>query len=176
MKYYLGKVIEVKDRLTYEIRVTIDGVVEDKVAFPFRGEVDEPRIDDFVLLRDIDPIYHSVYLYTKLKEDEFIGYRSNGKMMSITPDYMTMQVYTGENPGEGTVCTVTMDKDGNILIESNRNITVKSSNIVVKGPGTLEVEAAKVEPDPKGGIFWAMSPTVPPPGTPMISGNKVILK
>ena len=52
--YYLGKIREIKDRLTYEIRVDIAGVVEDKPAFPLRGEVDEPKVGDYVILRNID--------------------------------------------------------------------------------------------------------------------------
>ena len=89
--YYLGKIREVIDRVTYEIRVDIDGVVEDKPAFPMRGEIDEPKVGDEVILRNVDPLYGSMYIYSKLKEDEYIGYRSNGKEVTITPESITMR-------------------------------------------------------------------------------------
>lgn len=92
-QYYLGKISEIIDRLTYEIRVDIDGIVEKKPAFPLRGEVSEPKVGDYVLLRNIDPLYGSMYLYSKLKEDQFIGFRSNGKALEITPEYIEITVY-----------------------------------------------------------------------------------
>lgn len=177
--YYLGKIREVIDRVTYEIRVDIDGVVEDKPAFPMRGEVDEPKVGDDVILRNVDPLYGSMYLYSKLKEDEYIGFRSNGKEVTITPESITMRVYKRGDKAEDDdygsyVAKIVMKEDGTLLIESKSTLTVKSPDTVIKGPGILTVENPVTIPDPKGGPFCAFS-VAPPPGTPMVSGYKLKL-
>lgn len=180
-KYYLGKVREVKDRLTYEIRIDIPGVVEDKPAFPLRGEVDEPMIGDYVVLREIDPVYGSMYLYSKLKEDEYIGFRSNGKLIDITPDHITMKVYkrnsdtdAREDDFDGFETKITMNADGTMEIESKSSMTIKSPNITIKGPGVLTCKGTVI-PSSEGGPFCAVK-VAPPPGTPMITGDKIILE
>lgn len=125
--YYLGKIVEVVDRITYEVKVSIDGIVDSKPAFPFRGEVDEPKVGDMVMCKNIDPIYQSMYLYQKLKEDEFIGFRSNGKSIEITPDYIEMKVYKFDESKDsqsahddftGFISRIKIDKEGNIDIDT----------------------------------------------------------
>lgn len=159
--YYLGKIREVKDRLTYEVRIDIPGIVEDKPAFPLRGEIDEPKVGDYVILRNIDPVFGSMYLYSKLKEDDYIGFRSNGKNVTITPDYIEMSVYkkNGDqdahddfgnsytkvklyNSGDieiiaGNGGNLTVKVDGNVSITTNGTTDVKSE-------GPLTIDAPKV--------------------------------
>lgn len=204
-RYYLGKITSVEDRLLYRIRVSIDNVVDDAMAFPLRGEVDEPRVGDLVLLYNIDPIFQSCYLYSKIKEDNFLGFRSNGKLISITPESITMTVY--ENDDESSIkARMTMNDDGSIIIESESDIkieakstvninaqsdinitsdsslninatastTIKSPDVTIKGPGTMTVKGT-VMPSASGGPFIAVA-TAPPPGTPMISGDTIILQ
>lgn len=203
--YYLGKIVEVEDRLLYKIWVSIDTVVDRAPAFPLRGEVDEPKVGDQVLLYCIDNVFGSVYLYSKLKEDDFIGFRSNGKLISITPESITMKVYEGDDY-ESVKSEITMTNDGSITIKSDNKIdviatsdvsistdsninitaeaditikstgttTINSPDVVVKGPGTMTVDGT-VMPSATGGPFIAVT-TAPPPGTPMISGNTIILK
>ena len=81
--FFAGTITEILDPVLYEIKVDIPGVIGGVKAFPIRGEVDEPRVGDFVLLLSLDPVYHSYYLYKKIKENDFIGFRSNGKMVDI---------------------------------------------------------------------------------------------
>lgn len=141
--HYLGRISKIIDRVTYEIRVTVDGIVEDKPAFPLRGEVSEPKVGDYVLLKNIDPMYGSMYLYSKLKEDQFIGFRSNGKALEITPEYMELTVYDRgglqdahdgfEDVGQCPWFTrVRMDKNGDVDVQ------------IGKGkPGTLTIHTYK---------------------------------
>lgn len=100
--YYTGVVIAVtpddddrleNDKEWHEVLIDIPGVIQGVKAFPFRDELDEPKINDKVLVLDVDPLYHSYFLYRKLKEDGFIGFRSSGKMVSITPDDITIGVF-----------------------------------------------------------------------------------
>lgn len=107
--YYIGLVVAVSkdddDRLKnekewHEVLVDIPGIVQKVPAFPFRDELDEPKLNDKVLVLDVDPLYHSYFLYRKVKEDGFIGFRSSGKMVSITPDDITIGVFGPDDNDE----------------------------------------------------------------------------
>lgn len=123
--YYIGVISEVVDNLTYEVKVDIPGIVEKKTAFPLRGEVDEPVVGDSVLLRNIDPLYMSVYLYSKVKEDEFIGFRSNGKTVSITPEYIRISV--GEKESEEFHTHITLYDSGEMEITTKDSLKINIS-------------------------------------------------
>lgn len=164
VQYYLGKISKIIDRVTYEIRVDIDGIVEEKPAFPLRGEVSEPKIGDYVLLRNIDPLYGSMYLYSKLKEDRFIGFRSNGKALEITPEYIEITVYelggledahdgfedVGQSPwftrikclaNGNVIISVGKGKEGNLTINTygdTKILTKGDTEIACDGDMTLD--------------------------------------
>lgn len=147
--FYLGSVHEVIDRVTYEITADIPGVAQEVKAYPWsRGEMDEPVAGNLIYLIALDPVYHSVYLYMKAKENDFIGIRSNGKMIDITPDYISMGVYEtdttskdGERPDlSKSYCK--MDSEGNIEIMAtgNEKITIKGNvNVEVSGNADIKV-------------------------------------
>lgn len=216
--YYSGTIVEILDKVLYEIKVDIPGLKTGVTAYPMRGEVDEPRVGDFVFLKCLDPVFQSYYLYHKIKENDFIGFRSNGKMVDITPDYIQVAIFDPSNEewndfsennntdDLGRVCggyrpEVTdwfrLDKNGNLnvhlranskvviegnsdtLVESNATVTVngsttlKSPDVTIKGPGTLTCKGF-VKPSATGGPFIAVT-VAPTPGTPMISGDTIIL-
>ena len=147
---YLGSVHEVKDRVTYEITADIPGVAQEVRAYPYsRGEMDEPVEGNLIYLLSIDPVYHSVFLYTKAKENDFIGIRSNGKLIDITPDYITIGVYdtsttspddTRPDPSKSYL---KMDSSGNIEIMAtgNEKIEIKG-DAEVKISGNVKVEVS----------------------------------
>lgn len=147
--FYLGSVHEVIDRVTYEITADIPGVAQEVKAYPWsRGEMDEPVAGNLIYLISLDPVYHSVYLYMKAKENDFIGIRSNGKMIDITPDYISIGVYEtdttsadGERPDlSKSYCK--MDSEGNIEIMAtgNEKITIKGNvNVEVSGNADIKV-------------------------------------
>lgn len=224
--YYTGTIVEITDPLLYVIKVDIPGVKEGVTAFPTRGEVDEPRVGDFVILRCFDPVFQSYYLYQKIKENDFIGFRSRGKMVDITPEYIQIGIYDPSNDewndkSENTSTDelgrvqggyrpevtdwMRLDKNGNlnvylrnnaridisgnedVHIVGNLNITVegdakitvegsttlKSPDVVIKGPGVLTCKGITV-PSAEGGPFCAFK-VAPPAGTPMVSGYEVML-
>lgn len=162
--YYTGTIIEILDPVLYEIKVDIPGVIQGVKAFPFRGEVDEPKVGDFVLLKCLDPIFQSYYLYQKIKENDFIGFRSNGKIVDITPDYIQLGIFdpsleytdTGDKNYRPEVTDwIKLDKDGNldinlrsnskIIISGNSNIEITgNSNIDVTGNTTLKSSKVKI--------------------------------
>lgn len=173
VEYYIGFVKEVIDPVLYEIKVNVPGHFDGVRAFPTRNNIDEPRIGDFVILRSFDPIYHSFFLWEKTKENGFIGFRSNGKMISITPDYIEMSVFDSkwndDQKDENYVPTPTswvqLDKDGNLDISLNGDhsmLTINAAdqadiylngdfkvwsggNIDIQASGNCKVQATKIE-------------------------------
>lgn len=161
--YYTGTVVEVTDPVLYEILVDIPGIVKGVKAFPVRGELDEPRVGDFVLLRCFDPVFQSYYLWQKIKENDFIGFRSNGKMVDITPDYVKVCIFDptleyndlpdSEYRPEPTDW-IKLDKDGNleISLRANRTITIAgNSETNITGTKTETVTGA-VSQEYEGGL------------------------
>lgn len=156
----LGTVAEVSDRLTYEILVDVPGVAKGLRSFPLsRGDMDEPVPGNLVYLICLDPVYHSVNLYTKLKENDFIGIRSNGKMLDLTPEKLSIGVYDESITSEDgvrpdlSISRVVMDSGGNIEIMASGNSSIKVSgdsaiditgNSVIKSSGNTTVESPKV--------------------------------
>lgn len=172
LDFFLGKIKEVKDRVTYEVTVDVPGVGEDLTAYPYsRGEMDEPVAGNLVYVMSIDPTYHSVLLYLKAKENDFIGIRSNGKTVDITPNYITIGVYdtgTTHKDEEHPDCSksyVKMDSSGNIDIMATGNLTINiSGNADIKVDGNTKLTS----PDVKitGGNL-----TTPNGGTVSATGN-----
>ena len=165
--YYLGTVLEVLDPDLYKIKIDLPGLSKEAEAFPMRGELDEPRPGDQVLVRDIDPIYHSFYLYSELKDDSFIGFRSRGKMVQITEEEIKVSIFDpnesyeeneGEIPSE-IKAFIKITKDGDIEV-SNRDSDSGTVTINIKD---------EVKADIGGGVTIAVtgdasitSPTLSP--------------
>lgn len=117
---------------SHQVLVDIPGLVEKALAFPKSAEMDEPKKGDPVLVLSLDPIYNTYFIYEKLKENDFIGFRSSGKMISITPDYIKLAVYDPEankkdnkEPSrESMKALITVDNKGNIEVETSGNVGI----------------------------------------------------
>lgn len=147
VEYFLGTITEIIDPLLYIVKCDIPGEFDGITAFAKRSEnTDEPRVGDFVLLMSFDPIYHSYWIYEKLKENDYIGIRSNGKMVNVTPDFIEMAIFDpeeewGDDQGDEKyrpepTSWVNLDKDGNLDIALNTD----NSNITISVGGTADVE------------------------------------
>ena len=80
-----------------------------------------------VVLLELDPTYKSYYLYEKLKENNFIGIRSRGKMIKMTKSELTIGIFdpTSEYNDKQEKDTtpeptswIKIDKSGNINIKN----------------------------------------------------------
>ena len=172
--YYLGVVVAVtpddddrikNDKEWHEIIIDIPGVIQGVTAYPFRDELDEPKINDKVLVLDVDPLYHSYFLYRKLKEDGFIGFRSSGKMVSITPDEIVVGVFgpddndeypeyaedeipdcdPGEDGSGSGMAYLKMTKEGDIDIRTKGKCTINiagddGSEVTIKNNSKVTIE------------------------------------
>jgi len=126
MQTYIGTVQEVLNPDLYTILVSIPGVGEKLKAFPKRGELDEPREGDLVLLYEADPTYRSLYFYEKLKEDNYIGIRARGKEIRMSEGEISIGIYTDESEEHEPKLTswIKIDNEGNMDIQSEGNSTI----------------------------------------------------
>lgn len=149
-KFYIGEVIEVcSDEHSKEhhlIKAKVPGVFDEIRAYPKAGELDEPCVGDQVLLLCLDPYWFSYFIYSKLKESDFIGFRSSGKMLDITPDAMTLSVYGEEQnthlverPRKDIKSYIEMEDSGNINIYAKDTIEVNNGN----NGGLVNINALK---------------------------------
>lgn len=151
--YYLGTITEVLDPDLYQIKIDIPGLSREVTAYPIRGELDEPRVGDQVLVRDIDPVFHSFYLYSEIKDDEFIGFRSRGKMIHVKnkgdENFIRICVFDDTDkyeqndpqiPKDDKIrAWLKIDDKGNIEIDANRKET-EEGNIKITLKGNMRIE------------------------------------
>ena len=193
MEVYIGTITKLlgeedgKDPDLYQVEVDIPERGKGFRAFPLRGEVDEPRVGDVVVLRELDPEYHSYFLYEKLKENKFIGIRARGKKIKITKDEIEIGVYNDNDewfdtnvkedapPEEDCFAYIRITDSGDIIIRAKNKISFKANEIHIAGGSLTLGKGAYVSPSSKGGPFWCGGPLVPPANTPSISGDKIII-
>lgn len=153
--YYLGvvkNIIEDEDNgITKEygiIEADIPGVIQGIRAFPKRNELNEPKPGDAILLLCLDPILNSYWIYERIKENDFIGIRAAGKMIDITPDYISIGIFNkdseykeDERPEMKTY--VKIDSEGNMEIktEGNTGIEIKGDS-EIKTDGDTKIESS----------------------------------
>lgn len=156
--YYLGVVVAVdnhelltKSKEHREIVADVPGVIEGILAYPKSSELDEPKVGDPVILECLDPIHNSYFTYYKLKENNFIGIRAAGKMISITPDDITIGIFDKESsykdnevPEAKTI--IKIDAEGNIKVVSEGEINVNSGgNVNIETSGNISIDAGNNE-------------------------------
>jgi hypothetical protein len=156
--YYIGTVTYVesdplglltKDKLYHEAVVAVPGVFENVLAFPGRNQLDEPKVGDLVVVCSWDPVYNSYCTYEKLKENDFVGFRSSGKMVQITHDKIVVGVFDESQeykdddvPDVSKLAHLEMDKEGNITVHAAKNITVNGDadcTITIKGNSSITI-------------------------------------
>ena len=162
-QYFIGTVVSIdghdklKNSMEYhEIIVDIPGVIQGVKAFPEMTEIDEPKVGDQVLLLSLDPLYNSYFIYRKLKENDFIGFRASGKMVDITPDYITVGVFkedlrdygNDEHWGDGKInsnhiTSLTIDNKGTITVEAAKDNGSEGNLIVyLKGKTDITIDGS----------------------------------
>lgn len=156
MEYSIGTITKILDPDLYTVEVDIPGRNQELRAFPKRGEVDEPRVGDVVVLLELDPTYKSYYLYEKLKENNFIGIRSRGKMIKMTESELTIGIfdpaseYNDKQEKDTTpepTSWIKIDKSGNINIKAGGKLglTIEgSAEIECKGSATIKAPSVKI--------------------------------
>ena len=191
-QYYTGTIVEILDPVLYEISVDIPGMALAVKAFPMRGEIDEPRVGDFVLLRSLDPVFNSYYLYQKIKENDYIGFRSNGKMVDITPDYIKIAIfdptveyndktnYRPDKEGNGMVTDwIKLDKDGNLDINLRANSKINivtDSEIIIGGNSDIKVTGnSTIGVDGDSSINVGGNTDITCPNVTVSSSGKILL-
>jgi hypothetical protein len=152
--YYLGVITKILDPDKYEVEIEIPGVTKEAKAYPIDRSPDEPKPEDLVLVLGLDPVWNSVWLYQKLKENEFIGFRSRGKKVDITKDQIEIGIFAEMNEKDQTsppyeedstpdsTSWIKIDKDGNIDVHAEKHMHIKVDGdvkIEVAGDATIDV-------------------------------------
>ena len=189
INYYTGTIVEVVDPVLYQIKVDVPGINKELPAFPMRGEIDEPRVGDFVLLYCFDPIYNSYMLYHKIKENDFIGFRSNGKMIDVTPDYIQLSIfdpsveyYDDKNKSSHRpepTDWIKLDKDGNldVFLRANSIVNISGeSEVNITGNSTVKIGGnSKIEVSGNCDIDVSGNTTVKSPKV-TVTGGQLVMK
>ncbi len=156
-QYYLGAIKKIVDPDLYEVIVEIPGVRNTELikAYPMRGEVDEPKPEDLVIVLGLDPVWHSVWLYRKIKENDFIGFRSRGKKIQITKEQIDIGIFAEMNEADQTEAPyqedstpastswIRIDKDGNIDVHAEGNTKVKidgNAEVTIDGSDGMKLD------------------------------------
>lgn len=129
--YYFGTIVDVPDTSnSFNVQVNIPGVVENLTCYPLRCGSDEPKLGDLVVIRDLDPEYHSYFVYEKLNENDFTGMRCKGKMIDFTDKSLKIGIFDegdfsdGEKPGNTS--WIELDEDGKLDIVTEDDIYIQS--------------------------------------------------
>lgn len=208
--FYLGIVADIIEegdiKKTYhQIKADIPGIICGVNAFPLRGDCDEPKKGDPIILLGLDPDYNSYYLYWKLKENDFTGFRAYGNEISIEDGKLVIRTYDGDNtddpehePGEEKT-RIELDKSGDIKVIAKNNVNVEitnNANIKVGNKADIETSLADIKAvdvevsaahgagtltvKSKGVIPTGTGPFLatnitPPQGAPLPCGDTIIL-
>lgn len=154
----IGTIVELIDddvytKDLYVVKVDIPGQNKNLYAFPKRSEIDEPRVGEAVLLTEIDPIWHSYYIYEKIKENDFIGIRSRGKVIKFHEDEITIGIdsamddswyddNTGADPTPESTSWIKIQKDGTIDINSEVDLKINidgNSEVTIGGDSKVDI-------------------------------------
>ena len=147
-QFYLGVVADYQGGPDFRITADIPGVIQGVNAFPLRGDCDEPKPGDPIILLGLDPDYNSYYLYWKLKENDFTGFRVMGQQISfdkekgirISIDSRETPEYTPNFPKDderlaGEVSHIDLSLQGDIEIGNSSNTTLqidRNGNVHIK--------------------------------------------
>lgn len=154
----IGTIVELVDddmyaKDLYVVKVDIPGQNKNLYAFPKRSEVDEPRVGECVLLTEVDPIWHSYYIYEKIKENDFIGIRSRGKLVKFHEDEITIGIdsamdesWLDDNSGADntpeSTSWIKIKKDGTIDINSEVDLKINitgNSEVTIGGDSKVDI-------------------------------------
>lgn len=148
MNNLVGTVVEVVDPVLYVIKVNVPGVHNGLVASPRRSELDEPKVGDQVLVDILDSNLFSYNLYTKVKEDEFNGMRSQGKVLDMKADEITLGIFDGEyKEADSPECTsfIKIKSDGTIQITGMKLKIEVDGEVDLKASGSVKVDSPDVK-------------------------------
>ena len=197
MEIYIGTIVKIVDPDLYTVEVDIPGYNQNLPAFPSRGEVDEPRVGDVVELLEFDPQFKSYYIWRKLKENNFIGIRSRGKVLRFSADEISLGIFDpsdtgwydkndGVDPTPKPTTWIKIDKDGNIdivatgkeMISIKGDCTVSiggNASLDVKGNAFLKVGGdTKIETSGKTNIKSSGDAVVESPNVSITGGNLTV--
>ena len=126
---YFGTITDVPNSSeSFTIKASIPNVIDNLTCYPLRGGTDEPKIGDLIIIRDLDPEYHSYFVYEKLNENNFTGMRCKGKMIDFTDESLKIGIFDegdfSDKDKPGNTSWIELDEDGKLDIVTEDDIYV----------------------------------------------------
>lgn len=151
-EYYLGTIVGVPDSsINFNVIANIPGVIENIVCYPLRCSNDEPKIGDLILIRDLDPEYHSYFVYEKLNENNFTGMRCKGKIIDFTDESLKLGIFDEgdfkDHEHPDSTSWIELDEEGHLDIVTEDDIYIETGGSLI-GQVTEDLKF-KVEQDAK---------------------------
>lgn len=148
-QFFIGTITDILDKEEWVVEFTVPGVISKGKAFPYRGELDEPQIGNVIEVHSYDPDFGSYFLYRKLKEGKFNGFRCNGKIVDMTPEKIKIGIGAQGNSADpddfhpSLTTWMEMDNKGNMKVYSggDGNIEiVAAGDLTIKAGGNINIE------------------------------------
>lgn len=133
----IGEVTSVEDSNYHIIRFTVNGYIEDQIAYPF-AVMDEPIVGDELMIIELDPIFKTAYYYIKKKNGEHIEMRYKDKHILINEEDISIKTENAE---------ITLKDDG--------ELEVKGDNINITAEGDVTMSGTSI-PNGTPGPFCAL--------------------
>ena len=134
MNIMLGVVSKVEDPNKFIIKFTVEGLIEDCIAYPI-DTFDQPEVGDPIVLFGLENILGYSWMWQKQRHFDHTRLRHTNSVIEIKPE--DINIITGSS-------SIKMNKDGSIEIKSSSTINVESPDITVKGSSSIEVKSPDV--------------------------------
>lgn len=154
----IGKVTKILDPLKFRIEFTSKGVIEDMPARAFHHE-DQPVVGEEVMVYELETIYGYSYFWEKIRLMDHTLFHIDDTKVDIYTN--KVEVVSGSSK-------VTIQKDGDIEVDSATKVLVKAPQVEITG-GQLTTKGSAAPTSQ--GPFCAI-PVCPLTGAPHI-GHQV---
>ena len=118
MNIYLGVVSKVTDDLKFIIEFTVEGLIENCIAYPI-DTFDQPEVGDPIVLYEIESVFGFSFMYKKQRLFDHTRMKLNKSLVDIFDDHI--EIHAGE-----TESVITVNDDGSIKLTSTNKVVIES--------------------------------------------------
>lgn len=127
----LGRITKVMHENKFNIRFTIDGYIEDAMAYPM-DMTDVPEIGEPIVVFQLDTVFGQSFLYQKIRVRDFTRFKIGNTEVDLYDD--RINITTGSNG-------VSINSDGSVNISTVKDISISGNNINIKTDGDTKLES-----------------------------------
>lgn len=135
----------VEDDKKFVIRFTVEGLIDNMIAYPI-DVTDEPQIGDPILVLRLETIFGYCFMYNKMRLNDVTRLKLKNAEIDITEDAV---IISAENKEKGSSSTVVVNKEGDVEINCSSDIVISSNNKIELSAPIVKCEG-RVIPDGQG--------------------------